>query len=131
MPSDNSEQMFRYRRIFVNDVFNREKAEFNKIRASKNPARQPSDAPAAKESLALPIMSFIFGLLGIAVVSSNMTFVFSFAYGFVFIFLSIFLGIIAIKKIRNYREHIAYTGFAVSGILFGAIAVLGMLDNIF
>ena len=63
--------------------------------------------------------------------SSGTNFAFSFAYGFIFAFFSIFLGIVAIKKIKNYREQIAHTGFATAGILFGSIAGLTMFTGIF
>jgi serine/threonine protein kinase len=115
----------------VKDVFSREKAEFAKIRTSKSSGQQQSDAPVEKAGLGLPIISFVFGLLGIATVSSDMSFPFGFAYGFVFVFFSIFLGIVALKKISNRRDQIAYTGLAVAGIMFGAIAGLRMLDSIF
>jgi hypothetical protein len=114
----------------VKDVFNREKAEFEKLRVSKNSGRRPSDTPAEKVALTLPIISFVCGLLGIATVSSGMSFPFGFVYGFVFVFFSIYLGITAIQKISNYREHIAYTGFAVAGILFGIIDGLAIIAEI-
>ena len=111
----------------VKDVFNREKAEFEKIRVSKSSRQQQSNVPTEKAGLGLPIISFVCGLLGIATISSDMSFPFIFAYGFVFVFLSIFLGIVALKKISNRRDQIAYTGLAVAGIMFGAIAGLRML----
>ncbi len=114
----------------VKDVFNREKTEFEKIRVSKSSTQQSSDAPAGS-GLGLPIISFVLGLLGIATASSDMNFAFSFAYGFIFVFFSIFLGITAIKKIKNYREQIAHTGFAAAGILFGSIAGLTMFTGMF
>jgi hypothetical protein len=114
----------------VKDVFNREKAEFAKIKTSKSSGQKHSDVPVEKAGLALPIISFVLGLLGIVTVSSDMSFPFGFAYGFVFVFFSIFLGITAIQKIKNHREQIAYTGFAAAGILFGVISGLAIIAEI-
>ena len=61
------------------------------------------------------IASFVLGLVSILLVSLDMDFTVKFAYGFLSIFFAVFLGVIVIKKIKNYRDHLVDTGFAIAG----------------
>lgn len=73
------------------------------------------------------IASFVLGLVSILLVSLDMGFTVKFAYGFLSIFIAVFLGVIAIKKIKNYRDHLVETGFAIAGILFASISAIRLL----
>lgn len=73
------------------------------------------------------IASFVLGLVIILLVSLDMGFTVKFAYGFLSIFFAVFLGVIVIKKIKNYRDHLVDTVFAIAGILFASISTIILL----
>ncbi len=76
------------------------------------------------------IASFILGLVSILLVSLDMGFTAKFAYGFLSIFIAVFLGVMAIRKIKNYRDHLVDTGFAIAGILFALISAVRLLVTV-
>lgn len=61
------------------------------------------------------IASFVPGLVSILLVSLDMGFTARFTNGFLSIFFAVFLGVIAIKKIKNYLDHLVDTVFAIAG----------------
>jgi hypothetical protein len=63
-------------------------------------------------------------------VSLNTGFAAKFAYGFLSIFFAVFLGVMAIKNIKNYRDHLVDTGFAIAGILFALISAIRLLVTV-
>lgn len=73
------------------------------------------------------IASFVLGLVSILLVSLDMDFTARFTNGFLSIFFAVFLGVIAIRKIKNYRDHLVATGFAIAGILFASISAIILL----
>jgi hypothetical protein len=111
----------------VKTVFGRGKAEVRKIIHEKNEGSQESDVTEPSGSLGLGIASFVLGLVSILLVSLDMGFTVKFAYGFLSIFIAVFLGVIAIKKIKNYKDHLVATGFAIAGILFASISAIRLL----
>ena len=76
------------------------------------------------------IASFVLGLVSILLVSLDMDFTAKFAYGFLSIFIAVFLGVMAIRKIKNYRDHLVDTGFAIAGILFALISAVRLLVTV-
>jgi tRNA A-37 threonylcarbamoyl transferase component Bud32 len=111
----------------VKTVFNRGKAEVQKIIKEKNEDSQESEVPGPSGSLGMGIASFVLGLVSILLVSLEMGFAVKFAYGFLSIFFAVFLGVIAIRKIKKYRDHLVETGFAIAGILFALISAIRLL----
>jgi hypothetical protein len=77
--------------------------------------------------MGMGIASFVLGLVSILLVSLDMGFAAKFAYGFLSIFIAGFLGVMAIRKIKNYKDHLVDTGFAIAGILFASISAIRLL----
>ncbi len=73
------------------------------------------------------IASFVLGLVSIVLVYVDMGFTARFAYGFLSIFIAIFMGVMAIRKIKNYKVYLVDTGFAIAGILFALISAIRLL----
>jgi len=120
----------------VKAAFAREKAAFEKLRSqrggqAKEAESGPSEATAKGRQLGMPVASSILGLIGLVFIASNPTFGIRFSFGFVFIFFSIFLGLMALKRIERYREQVAQTGLAVAGIVLGAMAAMALLGSMF
>jgi hypothetical protein len=111
----------------VKTVFGRGKAEVQKIIHEKQKESQESDVSESSGSLGMGIASFVLGLVSILLVSIDMGFAAKFAYGFLSIFFAVFLGVIALRKIKNYRVHLVETGFAIAGILFASISAIRLL----
>jgi hypothetical protein len=112
----------------VKTVFGRGKAEVRKIiNDEKSEGSQESDVTEPSGSLGMGIASFVLGLVSIFLVSVDMGFAAKFAYGLLSIFFAVFLGVMAIRKIKNYRVHLVDTGFAVAGILFASISAIRLL----
>jgi hypothetical protein len=111
----------------VKTVFDRGKAEVQKIIHEKQEDSQASEVSEPSGSLGIGIASFVLGLVSILLVSLDMAFAAKFAYGFLSIFFAVFLGVIAIRKIKNYRVHLVDTGFAIAGILFASISAIRLL----
>jgi tRNA A-37 threonylcarbamoyl transferase component Bud32 len=114
----------------VKTAFGRGKAEVQKIIHEKNEDSQDSDISEPSGSLGTGIASFVLGLVSILLVSVDMGFTAKFAYGFLSIFFAGFLGVMAIKKIKNYRHHLVATGFAIAGILFAFISAIRLLVTV-
>jgi len=111
----------------VKTVFGRGKAEVQKIINEKSEDSQESDVTEPSGSIGMGIASFVLGLVSILLVSLDMDFTAKFAYGFLSIFIAVFLGVMAIRKIKNYRDHLVDTGFAIAGILFASISAIRLL----
>ena len=111
----------------VKTVLGRGKAEVQKIIHEKNGDSKEVDVTEPSGSLGIGIASFVLGLVSILLVSLDMDFAAKFAYGFLSIIFAVFLGVIAIRKIKNYRIHLVETGFAVAGILFASISAIRLL----
>ena len=106
----------------VKETFEREKAEFAKLRSSKRSQPEPSGAADGESNLGLPIASCILGLLGI--IAAGMDTVFAFT--FLFIFFSIFLAILTFKKTD--KSHRAQRRLAAVGIFLGIVATITLLS---
>ncbi|NIP25389.1 MAG: protein kinase [Phycisphaerae bacterium] len=111
----------------VKTVFGHGKAEVQKIIHEKRQDSQAGDVTEPSGSLGMGIASFVLGLVSILLVSVDMAFAAKFAYGFLSIFFAVFLGVMALRKIKNYRAHLVETGFAAAGILFASISAIRLL----
>jgi len=114
----------------VKEAFSRGKAEVQKIISEKSTSSREGDAGTSSKSLGLGIASFVLGLVSVLIVSLDIVFAMKFAYGFVSIFLAIFLGVMAIKNIKSYRDHPADTGFAAAGMFFALISIIKLLVTV-
>jgi hypothetical protein len=56
-----------------------------------------------------------------------MTYPAKFAIGILCIFFTGFLGVTAIRKIKDHKKHLVETGFAVVGILIALISAIQLL----
>ncbi len=106
----------------VKETFEREKAEFAKLRTPKSSEQRYSHLSAGDNNLGISIASCILGLLG--VISAGMATIFPFT--FLFIFLSIFLGIRVLKT--KGKNPPVQTGLAIVGILLGVVAAITFLS---
>ena len=113
----------------VKSVVSREKAEFSKIRSEKNPDEQKADIETAGTRFGMAIASFALGLVSIFIVSAVRGFAMRFSYGFTTVFLSGLFGVMAIKNVKNYRDHFAQTVFAIAGLFFAAISAVILLGS--
>jgi len=114
----------------VKVAVDRGKAEVEKIVSQENPSSQAGEPATSNKSLAMAIGSFVLGLLSVMLVSIDMGFAIRFAYGFVSIFIAVFLGVMAIKTVKNYRQHLGVTGFAAAGIFFASISAIRLLATV-
>jgi hypothetical protein len=108
-------------------AYGRGKAEVQKIIRETSTDSQELDTAARSKTLGMGIASFALGLVSILLLSLNTGFAAKFAYGFLSIFFAVFLGVMAIKNIKSYREHLVDTGFAIAGILFALISAIRLL----
>jgi len=111
-------------------AYGRGKAEVQKIIRETSTDSQELDTPARSKTLGMGIASFVLGLVSILLLSLNTGFAAKFAYGFLSIFFAVFLGVMAIKNIKSYREHLVDTGFAIAGILFALISAIRLLVTV-
>ena len=108
-------------------AYGRGKAEVQKIIRETSPESQDSDVAGPGKSLGMGIASFVLGLVSIVILSLSTSYSAKFAYGFLCILFSGFLGVMAIKNIKNYRKHLVETGFAAAGILFALVSAIRLL----
>jgi tRNA A-37 threonylcarbamoyl transferase component Bud32 len=120
-------------------AYGRGKVEVQKIIRETRPeskgtqesqASQDSNVAGPPKSLGMGIASFVLGLVSIIVLSLTKSSAAKFAYGFLCIFFAGFLGVMAvktIKDIKNYRKHLIEIGFAAAGILFALISAIRLL----
>ncbi len=108
----------------VKETFEREKAEFKKLRTQKTPAQRDADTETVDNQLGMPIASCILGL--ISIVSAGMGVFFGFTFPLVF--LSIMLGVISLTKIKKIHQQPVQFGLALGGILLGVIAAITTLS---
>ena len=73
------------------------------------------------------IASFVLGLVSILLVSLNIGFTAKFAHRFLSMSFAVLLGVMAIKRIKNHRDHLVATGFAIVGIVFASISAIRLL----
>lgn len=112
-------------------AYGRGKAEVQKIIRETSPDSQKSkeNNVTGSSSLGLGIASFVLGLVSIILLSLIENFSARFAYSSLCIFFAGFLGVMAVKNIKNYKKQIVETGFAVAGILFALVSAVRLLIN--
>jgi hypothetical protein len=126
----------------VKEVFSRGKAEVEKIIGQKaEPARPSADGDAKQKTdgrdtgtpgrtRGLAVGSFVLGLVSILLASHAHGFIDKFVFSFLPAFFAAFLGVMAVKRIRFYRDHPLDTGLAVLGILAALITALTIFGSL-
>ena len=118
----------------VRMAYGRGKVEVQKIIRETSPESQDSqesqksNVAGPSKSLGIGIISFVFGLVSIIIMSVNTSSPSKFI-GFPFIFIAGILGVTAIKNIKNHRKNLVETGFAAAGTLFALISAIILLTN--
>lgn len=113
----------------VKAAVSREKTEFGKLSSEKNPGEPKPIAETQGKGLGMAIASFVLGLVSILIVFTSTGFATRFSFGFTTIFLAVFFGVMAIKNIKNYRNHLAQMCFAIAGLLFALISTISLLNR--
>jgi tRNA A-37 threonylcarbamoyl transferase component Bud32 len=114
----------------VKDVFNRGKAEVEKMLSKTSESSEEPQADAPSKTLRMAIASFVLGLLSTIIVSVPIGFAAKFSFAFLCVFFAIFLGVTAVRGIKRYRDHLAQVGFAIAGIGFASISGLALLASL-
>jgi tRNA A-37 threonylcarbamoyl transferase component Bud32 len=115
----------------IKAAFDQGKAEIKKVVGEKSAETQDSDTAAHRKSRKMIIASFVLSLISILIASVNIPFAVKFAYGFLTVFFAVFLGVMAIKNITSYRQHLLHTGFGVAAIFFASLGLIRLLAAIF
>ncbi len=114
----------------MKDVFSRGRAEVEKILSEKTPGSEQPDDGAPVKTRPMAIGSFVLGFVSILSVSAGG----GFAQKFVFVFLSAFfagfLGVMAMKRIKSYRDHLLDTALAITGIVIAAISAITLFTSL-
>ena len=114
----------------MKDVFSRGRAEVKKILSEKDQDSEQPDTAAPVKTRPMAIGSLILGFVSILFVSAGG----SFAQKFVFVFLSgffaIFLGVMAMKRIKSYRDRFLDTAFAIIGIVIASISAITLFTSL-
>ena len=114
----------------VKEVFNRGKAEVEKILSKTSASSEEPQAGAPSKTLPMAIASFVLGLVSTIIVSLPVGFAAKFAFVFLFVFFAIFLGVTVIRGIKSYRDHLVHVGFAIAGIGFASISGFALLASL-
>ncbi len=115
-------------------AYGRGKVEVQKIIRETSPdsqgsqESQDSDVAGPGKSLGMGIASFVLGFVSTLVLLLSTSFPAKFVC-FPCILLAGFLGVMAIKNIKNYEKHRVETALAAAGILFALISAMRLLMN--
>ena len=111
-------------------VYGRGKAEVQKIiRETDTDSQQPQKKVVNEQnsSLKMAIASCALGIVSIIILSLGTSGPMKFTIGLLCIFFTGFLGVMAIRNIKNHRKHLVETGFAAVGILIALISIIHLL----
>jgi predicted Ser/Thr protein kinase len=114
----------------VKEVFNRGKAEVEKILSKTSASSEEPQTGTPSKTLQMAIASFVLGFVSIITVSLPIGFAAKFAFVFLFAFFAIFLGVAVIKGTKSHRGHLAHKGFAIAGIALASISGLALLASL-
>ncbi len=114
----------------VKSAFSREKAEFQKLRTDDGARAGKGDTKTSDKSMGMAIASLVFGLLSVLSVSLEMDFLVRLSFGFSTIFLAVFMGVMALRNVTDYRRQLARTGLAVAGLLLALISMITLLSTV-
>jgi hypothetical protein len=112
-------------------AFDQSKAEIKKVMSERSAETQDSDTAARGKSLKMAIASFVLTFVSALIASLDIGFAMKFTYGFLTVSFAVFLGVMAIRNITSYRDHLLHTGFAVAAIFFASLGLIRLLAAIF
>ncbi|UCC97729.1 MAG: serine/threonine protein kinase [Phycisphaerales bacterium] len=115
----------------MKEVFNRGKAEVERIVAQKKAGLQQEDTPAQDRTRVMAIGSFVLGLVSILIAFRAPGFIDWLVLIFPPAFIAIFLGVLVMRRIRPYRHHIGAAILVIMGIVTGSISVLSLFTRVF
>jgi hypothetical protein len=110
----------------MKEVFDRGKAEADRIISGKNVSLKHRDVKAPSKIFRMAFVSFILGLASLMFTSFKLGLVGRSMFVFLPAFFSIFLGVNVIRTVQSYREHRLIVGLAIIGIIAGLIAGFGL-----
>jgi tRNA A-37 threonylcarbamoyl transferase component Bud32 len=112
-------------------AFDQSKAEIKKVMSERSAETQDSDTAARGKSLKMAIASFVLTFVSALIASLDIGFAMKFTYGFLTVSFAVFLGVMAIRNITSYRDHLLHKGFAVAAIFFASLGLIRLLAAIF
>ena len=114
----------------MKDVFSRGRAEVEKILSEKTPDSEQPDDGAPVKTRPMAVGSFVLGFVSILFASKGGGFAQKFVFVFLSAFFAIFLGVMAMKRIKSYRDRLLDTALAITGIVIAAISAIALFTNL-
>ncbi|MBA7712042.1 Serine/threonine-protein kinase PknD [subsurface metagenome] len=114
----------------MKDVFSRGRAEVEKILSEKSPGSEQPDAGVPLKTRPMAVGSFLLGFVSILFVSAGGGFAQKFVFVFLSAFFAIFLGVMAMKRIKSYRDRFLDTALAITGIVIASISAITLFTSL-
>jgi len=114
----------------MKDVFSRGRAEVEKILSEKGPASEQPDTGVPVKTRPMAIGSFVLGFVSILFVSAGWGFAQKFVFVFLSAFFAIFLGVMAMKNIKSYRDRFLDTALAITGIVIASVSAIILFTSL-
>jgi len=114
----------------VKDVFSRGRAEVEKILSEKGPGSEQPDAGVPVKTRPMAVGSFVLGFVSILFVSAGGGFAQKFMFVFLSAFFAIFLGVMAMKRIKSYRDRFLDTALAITGIVIASVSAIKLFTSL-
>ena len=114
----------------IKDVFSRGRAEVEKILSEKGPGSEQPDAGVPLKTRPMAVGSFVLGFVSILFVSAGGGFAQKFVFVFLSAFFAIFLGVMAMKRIKSYRDRFLDTALAITGIVIASISAITLFTSL-
>jgi len=114
----------------MKDVFSRGRAEVEKLLSEKGKSSEQPDAAAPLKTRPMAVGSFVLGFVSILFVSAGWGFAQKFVFVFLSAFFAIFLGVMAMKNIKSYRDRFLDTALAITGIVIASVSAITLLTSL-
>ncbi len=114
----------------MKDVFSRGRAEVEKIFSEKGTSSEQPDADVPLKSRPMAVGSFILGFVSILIVSAGGSFAQKFVFVFLSAFFAILLGVMAMKRIKSYRDRFFDTVLAIIGIVIASVSAITLFTSL-
>ncbi len=114
----------------MKDVFSRGRAEVEKIISEKGPGSEKPDAAAPVKTRPMALGSLILGFVSILFASAGGGFAQKFVFVFLSAFFAIFLGVMAMKRIKSYRDRFLDTALAITGIVIASVSAIKLFTGL-
>ncbi len=114
----------------MKDVFSRGRAEVEKILSEKGPGSEQPEAGVPVKTRPMAVGSLVLGFVSIWFVSAGGGFAQKFVFVFLSAFFAIFLGMMAMKRIKSYRDRFLDTALAITGIVIASISAITLFTSL-